>query len=715
MLERTHPQEESNYMKSRAQAFSNMMKEKVGLTSDYQPTHIINHILIKYAIFRHHPDVEFVQDFGMVDFLREKYLKEVKLILNPLLSHSLIYRLVNLHQLSTVPLLTNTDAGHCRLSHMIGTAEIALYMYYDLKEKYTHDTLLQHESTKKALVIAAFIHDIMHGPFGHSMEMFGPMLFPHSLGRIDKTLLVEQLQDEKGVLCSILGKCFVQREQKQGIELIKKIIYGDSIFAIDDNYYYLHEIIDSAIDADRLDYIQRDTLHCGKSLSFRDSRITELLDGIKLFMEPEQRDRMSPKPRKRIFFSNADEHQRTVCNILTRRRELYKEIYEAPRKMALDDMICHAMYYPFKEMNYFTTQYLTLGTDGNNAFADQFNEMIREIFLLSDSELLDFLGDLIMLYPKKCAYYVFTLLRDIKSGKIYKTIDIDFSVTKEHLGLFKIIWQIITAIIEIEETRYKRTLKTGEPQDDVVLLNINKKVIEEIVKELDDLFPQEEGQFISRDNINDFQRGVNAFWSLTEGEISVFLMEIDKDGNKKNLFNLLVEFVEQEKVMATSHLGDKLLIYWFQWVFSSNFSDKVELERKLWNTIMKEECFEEAFDEILRKLYGGGYMFVKDQICDYPHVFLTIPTITGPDIETAYLYHRSRQDTKIPFYDETEKPIYHTEDLRESKGFKVAPMYLSAPASFHNDAYIISSIKSAFLSILRSGAWLSQSFLEADI
>jgi hypothetical protein len=156
------------------------------------------------------------------------------------------------------------------------------------------------------------------------------MQYPNSRLRatIDKVLSEEGVDAEERKIVSEYLKFFCDRDS----------------FLTDHSWwseYYLSEIINPDFDADRVDFVLRDSKHLGISLSPDSSELYGVIEAVRV-LEAESPE--SPgKNLSRLCFSV--KHKLTIDKFLERRRDLYMTYYESPEKLILDDMLAHVLYY----------------------------------------------------------------------------------------------------------------------------------------------------------------------------------------------------------------------------------------------------------------------------------------------------------------------------------------------------------------------------------
>ncbi|QVJ95605.1 HD domain-containing protein [Mycoplasma mycoides] len=133
--------------------------------------------------------------------------------------------------------LAYPSATHTRFSHSIGT-------YYILKEFFKNKAFLKISSYEQKLVkIAGLLHDIGHGAFSHTFEKI--------THKNHEQYTSEIILNKKGNIYPILKKHHIN---PQDIVDIINGTYKNKIINL---------LVSSQIDADRFDYLKRDSISCG--------------------------------------------------------------------------------------------------------------------------------------------------------------------------------------------------------------------------------------------------------------------------------------------------------------------------------------------------------------------------------------------------------------------------------------------------------------------
>ena len=138
------------------------------------------------------------------------------------------------------------SATHSRFSHSLGVYHLADRLVCDLAERYPErfsprDTYL--------VPLAALLHDVGHPPFSHMFET--PKVFASYADHEEwgRRILTDPKCDLAVTLQETLG---------EDVDRLLAIMRGD-----DDVEPFLHEIMSSQLDVDRLDYLMRDQFVTG--------------------------------------------------------------------------------------------------------------------------------------------------------------------------------------------------------------------------------------------------------------------------------------------------------------------------------------------------------------------------------------------------------------------------------------------------------------------
>lgn len=150
-----------------------------------------------------------------------------------LIEHPYFQRLRRITQMG-LSYLVYPGAHHTRFHHAIGSVHLMQKAVRILKFKGVK--ISEEEAT--AVYVAILLHDIGHGPFSHALE-----------GQFIKDISHENI--------SLLFMEALNKEFKGQLSLAIEIFKG--------NYHrnFLHQLISSQLDMDRLDYLKRDSFYTG--------------------------------------------------------------------------------------------------------------------------------------------------------------------------------------------------------------------------------------------------------------------------------------------------------------------------------------------------------------------------------------------------------------------------------------------------------------------
>lgn len=272
-------------------------------------------------------------------------------LLCELINHPAFQRLSRIKQLG-MSALVYPGATHTRWAHSLGAYHLMREAFRSLKEKGVFVFDVEEEGAE----IAILLHDIGHGPFSHVLE--------HTL--------IEHLSHEE------ITRALMRRlNQEFGGAL------GMAIQIYSDEYpkRFLHQLICSQLDTDRLDYLCRDSFYTGvregnigaarliKMLSVADDRL--VVEGKGLY---------------------------SVENYLMARRLMYWQVYLHKTAVAAEEMLRAALerakeltrggvrLFASPQLEYF------LRSEVQTSHFEEDEECINHFLNLNDSDILCALG-----------------------------------------------------------------------------------------------------------------------------------------------------------------------------------------------------------------------------------------------------------------------------------------------------------------------------------
>lgn len=152
-----------------------------------------------------------------------------------LIQHPYFQRLRYIKQVSMTHLVY-PGALHTRFQHAIGAMHLMQLALDTLKSK----EVVISPAEEEAVMVAVLLHDIGHGPFSHSLEH---TLIEGVSHEIISAMLMNRLNDEFG-----------------GRLDLAIIIFNDQY-----DRKFLHQLVSSQLDTDRMDYLNRDSFFTGVS------------------------------------------------------------------------------------------------------------------------------------------------------------------------------------------------------------------------------------------------------------------------------------------------------------------------------------------------------------------------------------------------------------------------------------------------------------------
>lgn len=170
-------------------------------------------------------------------------------LLLDIVEHPLMQRLTRIKQLGLTSMVYPA-AQHTRFQHSLG----AFHLMSEAIMSLTQKGVFIFDSEAEAVEAAILLHDIGHGPFSHVLE--------HTL--------ISGIEHEQ---ISLLMMEHINKEMKGELNLALKIFK--------DEYpkKFLHQLISSQLDMDRLDYLRRDSFFTGVTEgNIGCARIIKMLD-----------------------------------------------------------------------------------------------------------------------------------------------------------------------------------------------------------------------------------------------------------------------------------------------------------------------------------------------------------------------------------------------------------------------------------------------------
>lgn len=225
-----------------------------------------------------------------------------------LIEHRYFQRLRRIMQLG-MSHLVYPGAIHTRFNHVLGAMHLMTHAVSVIRRKGNEIT----PDEERAVLIAILLHDIGHGPFSHALEY----------------------DIVNGVSHEQISEFFLQRLSEEfGDDLNHALL----IFRNKHSKPFLHQLVSSQLDMDRMDYLNRDSFYTGVSEGVIGSeRLIEMLDVVNGNLVLEEKGIYSVEKfivARRLMYWQVYMHKTVVAaefmliNALRRAKQLCAEGYE---------------------------------------------------------------------------------------------------------------------------------------------------------------------------------------------------------------------------------------------------------------------------------------------------------------------------------------------------------------------------------------------------
>lgn len=204
---------------------------------------------------------------GMIEYSRNE---------RKIIDHSVFQRLRNVRQLA-MEYLVYPGAVHTRFEHCLGVMELVTRMF-DHLVRHHRDAIVEElrpipafaddtiAKARQVLRLVALLHDVGHPAFAHSGESAIP-------GGDHEKVSIYAISV---VLKAKLDDIFFPGVTDVLIRVLEK----------SPEVAFLSQLISGEVDADRADYLLRDSLHCGVTYGLYDS--VKLVDSLTLIKDPDE-------------------------------------------------------------------------------------------------------------------------------------------------------------------------------------------------------------------------------------------------------------------------------------------------------------------------------------------------------------------------------------------------------------------------------------------
>lgn len=224
------------------------------------------------------------------------FIKVPRGLLLDIVKHPLMQRLTRIKQLGMASVVY-PGAQHTRFQHSLGAFHLMSEAILSLQQK----GIFIFDSEAEAIQAAILMHDIGHGPFSHVLE----------------NTLISGISHEE---ISLLMMEQINQEMNGGLNLALKIFRNDY------PKRFLHQLISSQLDMDRLDYLRRDSFFTGVTEgNIGSARIIKMLNVV---------DDALVVEHKGIY---------SIENYLTSRRLMYWQVYLHKTTVAYEKVLVNTL------------------------------------------------------------------------------------------------------------------------------------------------------------------------------------------------------------------------------------------------------------------------------------------------------------------------------------------------------------------------------------
>jgi HD superfamily phosphohydrolase len=307
--------------------------------------------------------------------------------LERILRNEVVRRTMFIRQLGLKAYIDFPGAIHTRFSHLIGTMYLAGKLCDILCEKLEKTEaadIIRDQKTN--IMVAAFLHDIGHGPFSHAVDFVLKKFHGRSHEELSSQLIEEKFQE---------------LDVHSNLKMVSELVTGKY------EYPFITSMINGVIDVDRLDFLMRDAYHVGFKYHFD---VEQFLSKYNLIGFEYEQD--LKKVKLGLDYTDEDKSSVAMAEIfLVMWRNMYELVYFKEKSRVAEKML----------------QYAILDQKDNR---DLFNNLPKHY----DESLLRELEDTTGI----CA----ELVKSIREGKVYdivKKMDLqrNVEVSEKLLALYK--------------------------------------------------------------------------------------------------------------------------------------------------------------------------------------------------------------------------------------------------------------------------------------
>lgn len=284
-------------------------------------------------------------------------------------------RLHRIRQLSTAYSLF-PSAQHTRFSHSIGTYYVMQLLIKHFEPILSSINLKIEERDKELALGVALLHDIGHGPFSHAFEGSLPA---NNRQKKHEEWTIDIVNSSESNIQKVLKECFDDRFPQDLAELIRKERdikkhRKDFEHSEIDLFFIISSLISSQLDADRMDYLLRDSLFTGVSYGHFD--ISRLINSLTITVHD-----------NKYYVCVKEKYLSTIEEYLLARYQMHEGVYLHSFKCEMELLVKKILHRAFEMYQ----QGVVVGNELPDALHTVFNgkEMsVKEYISLDDTVLV---------------------------------------------------------------------------------------------------------------------------------------------------------------------------------------------------------------------------------------------------------------------------------------------------------------------------------------
>ena len=226
-------------------------------------------------------------------------------------------RLRRIRQLAMADLVY-PGALHTRFEHSLGVLHVTQLILRSIEKSERVS-----DNNVKVIRLAALLHDVGHGPFSHVSEELLDRFYDRSQGVVPPKERIHEKLTLDIIRWSDISECLDSGQMEEVIEIIGSSGRND----------YRRHIISSSIDADKMDYLLRDSYYTGAKYGTFD--LDKVIEELSVYRPPGSSDES---------FLVIDEHGRFALEqMFVAKYHMTQQVYSHRVRTITDAMIVRAL------------------------------------------------------------------------------------------------------------------------------------------------------------------------------------------------------------------------------------------------------------------------------------------------------------------------------------------------------------------------------------